>query len=102
MATAHPDARRVLLVATTTGYQTRSFGEAARKLGIGLVFATDRCDQLEDPWWDQAIPIRFHDEDQSVRAIVDAVKDGPVAGVLAVGDRPTVIAACAAQAFGLP
>jgi len=96
------DSKRVLLVATTTGYQTRSFGEAAGKLGVRLVFATDRCDQLEDPWWDQAIPVRFHDEDQSVRTIVEAVKDVPPSGVLAVGDRPTIIAARAAQALGLP
>ena len=54
--------KRVLLLATTTGYQIRSFGEAAEKLGVRLVFASDRCDQLDDPWWDQAIPVRFHDE----------------------------------------
>lgn len=96
------DSKRVLLVATTTGYQTRSFGEAAEKLGVRLVFATDRCDQLEDPWWDQAIPVRFHDEDQSVRTIVEAVRDVPPSGILAVGDRPTIIAARAAQALGLP
>ena len=92
---------RVLLVATTTGYQTRSFGDAAEKLGVPIVFATDRCDQLEDPWWDAAIPIRFHDEARSVAAIVDALRTTPVKGVLAVGDRPTVIAAHAARALGL-
>lgn len=92
---------RVLLVATTTGYQTRSFGEAAEKLGVRLVFATDRCDQLEDPWWDQAVPIRFHDEEHSTAAILEAVNGTPVHGVLAVGDRPTVIAAYAAEALGL-
>jgi biotin carboxylase len=93
--------KRVLLVATTTGYQTRSFGEAAEKLGVRLVFATDRCDQLEDPWWDQAVPIRFHEEERSTAAILAAVNGMPVHGVLAVGDRPTVIAAHVAQALGL-
>jgi biotin carboxylase len=93
---------RVLIVATTTGYQTRSFGEAAAKLGVRLVFATDRCDQIEDPWWDQAVPIRFHDEERSTATIVDAINGAPVAGVLAVGDRPTVIAAQVAEALGLP
>ena len=34
---------RVLLLATTTGYQTRAFGEAAERLGVDLVYATDRC-----------------------------------------------------------
>jgi biotin carboxylase len=92
----------VLLVATTTGYQTRSFGEAAEKLGVRLVFATDRCDQLEDPWWDQAIPIRFHEEEDSTATIVGALSGTPVNAVFAVGDRPTVIAAQAADALHLP
>ncbi len=94
--------KRVLLLATTTGYQIRSFGEAAGKLGIRLVFASDRCDQLEDPWWDQAIPIRFHDEAASVQAVVDAFGAAPPDGILAVGDRPVTLAARLHDAFGLP
>ena len=93
---------RVLIVATTTGYQIRSFGEAAEKLGVRLVFASDRCDQLDDPWWDQAIPIRFHDELGSVQAIVDRFGEHPPDGVIAVGDRPVTIAARVNEAFGLP
>src|SRR6185295_12249654 len=94
--------QRVLVLAATTGYQTRSFGEAAGRLGVELVYATDRCHLIEDPWQDQAIPIRFHDEDASVAAIVDVAKTKPFDGVVAVGDRPTVIAAGVAQALGLP
>jgi biotin carboxylase len=94
--------QRVLLLAATTGYQTRAFGEAAERLGVELVFATDRCRQLEDPWADAAIPIRFHDEAASVEAIVEAARSRPFDGLLAVGDRPTVIAAGAAAALGLP
>ena len=93
--------KRLLLLATTTGYQIRSFGDAAEKLGVRIMFATDRCDRLEDPWWDQAIPIRFHEEEQSVDTILRAVNGAPVDGVLAVGDRPTIIAAQAARALGL-
>ncbi len=51
---------------------------------------------------DEAIPIRFYDEDASVAAIVEAAADRPIDGLLAVGDRPTVIAARVAQALGLP
>jgi biotin carboxylase len=94
--------KRVLLLATTTGYQTRMFGEAAERLGVKLVFATDRCDQLDDPWWDGAIPVRFHLESQSIEAIATAAGKAGIHGVLAVGDRPTVAAACAAQVLGLP
>ena len=93
---------RVLIVATTTGYQIRSFGEAAEKLGVRLVFASDRCDQLDDPWWDQAIPIRFHDELGSVQAIVDASASILPTACMAVGDRPVTIAARVNEAFGLP
>jgi biotin carboxylase len=94
--------KRVLIVATTTGYQIRSFGEAAGKLGVHLVFASDRCDQLDDPWWDQAIPIRFHDEAASLRSILDALGSAAPDGVIAVGDRPATIAARVNEAFGLP
>jgi D-alanine-D-alanine ligase-like ATP-grasp enzyme len=93
--------RRVLLLATTTGYQTRAFGEAAARLGVTLVFATDRCHMIEDPWRDGAIAIRFHDEDASVEAIVDAARVAPLHGLVTVGDRPTVIAARAAERLGL-
>jgi len=94
--------RRVLLLATTTGYQTRAFGDAADALGVDLVFATDRCEQIDDPWRDGAIAIRFHEEERSVDAIVAAAHEQPIDGILAVGDRPTVIAARAAEALRLP
>jgi biotin carboxylase len=94
--------KRVLFLAATTGYQTRMFGEAAERLGVELVFATDRCDHLADPWRDAAIPIRFHQEADSIASILGALGDRAVDGVLAVADRPTVIAARVAQALGLP
>jgi hypothetical protein len=93
---------RVLLLATTTGYQTRAFGDAAERLGVELVFATDRCHVIDDPWQDGAIPIRFHDETASVDAILDAARKRPIDGVLVVGDRPTVIAARVSEALGFP
>ncbi len=94
--------KRVLLVATTTGYQTRAFGEAAERLGVDLVLATDRCDVLEDPWQDRAIPIRFSDESASAEAILEVARTSPLDGVLAVGDRPTVIASLVQEGLGLP
>jgi ATP-grasp domain/L-amino acid ligase C-terminal domain 2/ATP-grasp N-terminal domain len=94
--------KRVLMFATTTGYQTRSFGEAAQRLGVELVFATDRCDMLDDPWQDSAIPVRFHEEDRSVASILEQSRTRPVDGILVVGDRPTTIAAMVGEALGLP
>lgn len=93
---------RVMIFSTTTGYQLRSFGEAAARAGIELAFATDRCRTLDDPWRDRAVPVRFHEEAASVRAIVEAAVERPIDGVIAVGDRPVRLAALAAAALGLP
>lgn len=93
---------RVLLLATTTGYQTRMFETAAARLGVEIVYATDRCDRLDDPWRDHAVAVRFRDEARGSAALVAALAGRPVDGVLAVGDRPTVMAAYVQQRLGLP
>src|SRR5215213_2202257 len=92
---------RALILSTTTGYQLRSFGDAAGRAGIDLMFATDRCHRLDDPWRDAAVAVRFHEEDTSLRAIVEAARTRPIDGVIAVGDRPVVLAALAAQALAI-
>jgi len=93
---------RVLLLSTTTGYQLRSFDDAARRLGVDLVFATDRCHQLDDPWRDRALPIKFHQESFSLDTIAAEAARAPFDGVIVVGDRPTVLAARVARRLGLP
>lgn len=93
---------RVLLLSHTTGYQLRAFNDAAEALGVELVFATDRCHRLDDPWQDRAVAVRFHELEASVGAIVARARRDPIAGVIAVGDRPVVLAARAAAALGIP
>jgi hypothetical protein len=94
--------KRVLLLATTTGYQIRSFGDAARAVGATLLLATDRCDQLDDPWADRAIAVRFLDDSHAIEAAVADCVDQKPDAVLAVGDQPTVLAAHLNAALGLP
>ncbi|HEX2442438.1 MAG TPA: ATP-grasp domain-containing protein [Vicinamibacterales bacterium] len=94
--------KRVLIVSATTGYQLRAFDEAAGRLGVELAFATDRCHLLDDPWRDRAIPVRFYDEPSSVDAIVASAREAPIDAIVAVGDRPAVLAAVAAATLGLP
>jgi biotin carboxylase len=91
--------KRVLIVASTTGYQTRLFADAARRLGMEVALATDRCHVLEDPWGDRAIPVRFDDPYPGAEAIVQA---GPFDGILAVADRQAFLAAIVAEKLGLP
>ena len=93
--------KHVLLLATTTGYQVRSFGDAARAVGSTLTLATDRCDQLEDPWSDRAIAVRFGGEPDAVAAAVAACSRERPDAIVAVGDRPAVLAAHLTAALGL-
>ncbi len=94
--------KRVLLLATTTGYQTRMFEAAAARLGVEIVYATDRCEHLDDPWRDGAIAVRFHEEGHSVEAVLKALVARPVHGMIAVGDRPAVLGARVAYEMGIP
>jgi biotin carboxylase len=92
---------RLLILASKLGYQTRSFAEAARALGIEVAFASDRCHQLEDPWSDGAIAVRFDQPEDAARRIVRQSLVRPVDGLIALGDRPTTTAAYAARALGI-
>lgn len=93
--------KRLLLVAATTGYQTRLLAEAARRLRVECVLATDRCRALEDPWWDGAIAVRFDSPTEAAR-LAARFGRGRFDGVAAVGDRPAVLAAEVAERLGLP
>lgn len=93
--------KRLLILASKLGYQTRGFAEAAEKLGVEVVFATDRCHQLDDPWGDRALALHFEQPREAAEEIVRKLDANPPHAVLALGDRPTPTAAYAAQAFGL-
>lgn len=92
---------RLLLFAAKLGYQTRSFDDAARKLGVVLVFVTDRCHQLDDPWGDRAVPAHFETPEAAANDVVQAIRGQTVDGILALGDRPAVAAAFVARGIGL-
>src|SRR6267142_301364 len=96
----HP-AKRLLLFTAKLGYQTRSFEDAARKLGVQLVYVTDRCHQLEDPWGDQAIAVHFESPEVAAYTAMEALRGQDVSGILALGDRPAAAAAYAARGLGI-
>jgi predicted ATP-grasp superfamily ATP-dependent carboligase len=90
--------KRLLLFASKLGYQIRQFEQAARRIGADVALATDRCGRMDDPWGDHAIAVKFEKIAQSV----EALKGLAIDGVAAVGDKPALLAAEAAEAFGLP
>ena len=93
--------KRLLLFTAKLGYQTRSFEDAAQKLGVRLVYVTDRCHQLEDPWGDQAIAVHFESPEAAAYRVMEALRGQNIGGILALGDRPAVAAAYAARGLGL-
>jgi biotin carboxylase len=92
--------KRILLITATTGYQTRAFAEAAERLGYEVQLATDRCHQLDNPWGDDAIALRFQQPEQAAAMI--AASGQKFDGIVAVGDRPSHIAALAAAELKMP
>jgi hypothetical protein len=96
--------RRILLFAATTGYQVRSFADAAQRLGVAVTLATDRCHIMDDPWGDRALPVRFEDPEQSAVEVTGEIARLGIAidGVVAVADKPTLVAALTAKRLGVP
>ncbi|MGO9643086.1 MAG: ATP-grasp domain-containing protein [Candidatus Acidiferrales bacterium] len=94
--------QRLLILASKLGYQTRSFAEAAQRLGIEVALGTDRCRRLEDPWGDRAIALAFKRPDEAATEITARAKETPFRAILALGDRATPAAARAAHLLGIP
>ncbi len=86
----------LLLCATTTGYQTQAFAEAARRLGHQVVLATDRCHVMENPWGDGAVAWRALDFEP------EAGLPPGIDGVVALGDQAALRAAALGLRFHPP
>jgi ATP-grasp domain/L-amino acid ligase C-terminal domain 2 len=93
--------RTLLLFTNKLGYQTRSFEQAARTLNVEIVYVTDRCHQLENPWGDRAVPVHFETPQAAAATVIDTVRGKQIDGILALGDAPSVAAAYAARELGI-
>ena len=71
------------------------------KLGVDLAFVTDRCNRLDDPWNDRAIGVHFENAEAAAHSVLQAQRELPVDGILAIGDRPGPAAAYVARFLGI-
>ncbi len=94
--------RRLMILTTTTGYQTGQFAEAAKKAELTVVFGSDRCHRLEDPWRDGALALPFGRPDEAAQKIVESAKTSALDGIVALGDCTPPTAARACRALALP
>jgi biotin carboxylase len=100
-STPKGEKRQLLLLTTTTGYQTSAFVQAAEKLGLAVVFGSDRCHVLDDPWQDGALALKFENPGASAAKIIEYARRQPVDAVVALGDSTPPAAARAAEMLGL-
>jgi biotin carboxylase len=93
--------RRLLLLIPTTTYRTEDFVEAARRLGVDLVIASEQPSTLAEQFPDHLLALPFNDLAEAVRLMVAYAARRPIDAVVPVDDRTTVVAAAIAEALGL-
>ena len=94
-------ANRLLLLLPTTTYRTEAFVEAATKLGVELVCASERPSTLEHLAPDSLVTLDFADPRASAETIARFAARRPIHAVVPVDDQTTVVAAAISQRLGL-
>ena len=94
-------ANRLLLLLPTTTYRTEAFVEAAAKLGVELVCASERPSTFEALALDSLVTLDFGDPDASAETIAQLAARRPIDAVVPVDDLTTVVAAAICQRLGL-
>ncbi len=92
---------RLLLLVPTTTYRTEDFVEAARKLDVDLVVASERPNVLSERLPDNLLTLDFSDPEKAAREVAVLSRRAPFSAVVPVDDRTTVAGAAIAQALGL-
>ena len=97
---------RLLLLMPTTTYRADAFVAAAEKMGVEIVFGSDRCHVLDEKGivitTRDSLALDFLEPEISRERIAEYAGRKPIDGVIAVDDATTVIAALASEKLGLP
>jgi biotin carboxylase len=91
----------LLLLLPTTTYRTEAFVEAATRLGVELVCASERPSTFEALAPDSLLTLDFTDPAGSAETIARFAQRRPVDAVVPVDDLTTVVAAAVSQRLGL-
>jgi biotin carboxylase len=92
---------RLLLLLPTTTYRTEDFVEAARKLGVDLVCASEHPSTLEDLAPDALLTLPFSDPEAAAARVAEWSRGRPLDAVVGVDDLTTTVAAAIAERLGL-
>ena len=92
---------RLLLLVPTTTYRTHDFLEAARRLDVEIVVASDRPNVLEAERPDNLLTLDFADPQKSADTVAQFARRNPLQAVVPVDDLTTVVGAAVAERLGL-
>jgi biotin carboxylase len=95
-----PSQRLLLLIPTTT-YRTEDFVEAARRLDVDLVVASDRPNVMSGEFPDHLLTLPFRDPAAAAREIRAYAARRPLDAVVPVDDATTVVASAIGESLGL-
>lgn len=94
-------ASRLLLLLPTRTYRTEAFIDAATRLGVELVCASERPSTLEELSPNSLVTLDFADPLGSAETIARFARSRPIDAVVGVDDLTTVTAAAISQRLGL-
>ena len=94
-------AKRLLLLIPTTTYRTEDFMEAARRLDVDLVVATERPNVMAGEFPDHLLTVPFDDPERAARELAEYARRRPIDAVVPVDDETTVVGAAIAARLGL-
>jgi len=92
---------RLLLLIPTTTYRTEAFVEAAYRLGVEVVVASDLPNALQEALPDSLLTLDFAEPDVAAREVAEFARRHPIDGVVPVDDPTTVVGAAIAETLGL-
>ncbi|HYH48097.1 MAG TPA: ATP-grasp domain-containing protein [Acidimicrobiia bacterium] len=93
---------RVLLLLPSGTYKAPDFLDAARRLGVDVVVASETVQTLADAMGDRALVVDLGDPQASAAKIAGLAARRALDAVVAVDDQGLLIAALAAHELGLP
>src|SRR5207249_1533548 len=93
---------RLLLLLPTTTYRTQALVDAATRLGVDLVCASEGPSTLEERAPDNLITVDFADPDGAAYTLARFARRRPIDAVVASDDPTTVVGAAVAARLGLP
>ena len=94
--------QRVLLLLPTRTYRATDFLEAALKLNVEVVVASEEAATTADESPRHMLVLDFSAPPAATQTIVEFAKTYPIAAIVGVDDDTTLLATAASEALGLP